>query len=69
MIRECRKKPLESPIPEKILQEATQLLQHYNEEEKNNTRIISFVKKYGKLFKNSKQITLYKIRESFFNIL
>jgi len=64
MIRECRKKPLESPIPEKILQKATEVLQQDNQKS-----VMNFLKSYGKLFRNSKQLTIYKIREKFLDML
>lgn len=72
MIRECRKKPLESPIPEKILQEAIDILRQYSKGTKDTedtNPLLKFLWAYGKLFSESKQLTIYKIREHFFDIL
>ncbi|MCX6823236.1 MAG: DHH family phosphoesterase [candidate division SR1 bacterium] len=69
MIRECRKKPLESPIPEKILQEAIDMLNLYSKGKKDPNALIVFLKNYGTLFRTSKQLSIYKIRENFFDVL
>ncbi len=69
MIRECRKKPLEPPINLEILKEALNLLEQYDKPKKDFDSIIEFLEKYGSLFKDSKQLIIYKIREKFFDLL
>jgi inorganic pyrophosphatase/exopolyphosphatase len=69
MIRECRKKPLELPIKLEILKEATDLLEQYGKKNKNIDSTIKFLVKFGSLFKDSKQLVIYEIRERFFDLL
>ena len=69
MIRECRTKPLEPPIDIEILKEAFRLLEEYTLFKKDSDSIIKFLEDYGGLFKDSKQLTIYKIREKFFDLL
>jgi len=69
MIRECRKEPLEPPIKAEILKEALNLLKQYDAPEKDFDSIVRFLEDYGNLFKDSKQLVIYKIRERFFDLL
>jgi len=85
MIRECRRKPLEPPIDEKIIDEAYGLLEDYNQLSKNMPSLmnrkyydaiykrfnvyIGFLEKNGKFFRKSKELTIYKIREQLINLL
>ena len=69
MIRECRTKPLEPLIKTGILKEAFNLLKQYDEPKKDFDNITKFLKNYGNLFKDSKQLIIYKIREKFFDLL
>jgi hypothetical protein len=43
MIRECRRKPLESPIPEKILQGASDILKQYTKGIKDISPLLRFL--------------------------
>ncbi len=69
MIRECRKIPLEFPIKSEILEEVLKLLKQYHEKEQDINSITKFLENYGRLFKDSKQLTIYKIREKLFDLL
>ncbi len=69
MIRECRGQPLESPVRIDILNHALKLLEQYHIRKKDFNSIVGFLIKYGKLFKNSKQLIIYKTRERFFDLL
>jgi inorganic pyrophosphatase/exopolyphosphatase len=69
MIRECRIEPLEPPIKLEILKEALNLLEQYDKSKKYYDSIIKFLENYGSLFKDSKQLIIYKIRERFFDLL
>jgi inorganic pyrophosphatase/exopolyphosphatase len=69
MVRECRKKPLEPPIKIEILKEALNLLKQYNRQKKDVDSVVKFLERYGGLFRDSKQLMIYKIREKFFDLL
>lgn len=69
MVRECRKKPLECPIKIEILKNALGILEQYDQKEKDTNLVIKFLEEHGKLFRNSKQLTIYKIREKLFDLL
>ena len=69
MIRECRKKPLEPLIKIEILKKALELLSQYKRPNQDTKSIVKFLEVYGNLFKDSKQLTIYKTREKFFDLL
>lgn len=69
MIRECRKKPLDPPIKLNILIKAEEVIKEYNKKNKNSKKCINFINNYGTLFKTSKQIMTYRIREKLFDLL
>lgn len=69
MIRECRKYPLEPPIKIELIKEALGLLEQYDKPKKDIDSIVKFLESYGKLFRDSKQLTIYKMREKFFDLL
>ncbi|MBA7599198.1 manganese-dependent inorganic pyrophosphatase [subsurface metagenome] len=69
MVRECRKKPLELPIKIEIVREALDLLEQYDKQKKDVGSIVKFLERYGGLFRDSKTIMIYKIREKFFDLL
>jgi len=69
MIRECRKEPLEPPIKAEILKEALEILKQYDKPKKDPDSILKFLEKSGVLFRDSKQLIIYKIREKFFDLL
>jgi len=69
MIRECRKIPLEPPIKIEIIKEALNLIKQYEKPRRDFDSIVKFVADYGELFKNSKQLIIYKIREKLFDLI
>ncbi len=82
MVRECRKEPLELPVPKEILDEVNELLQPYSElaedlkikskynpVAKQKNKVIDFINKHGKLFRKSKELEVYRTREQLFNML
>ncbi len=82
MLRECRKIPLESPVPKEVLDEAQKILQNYFSVNENlrdkkeyeklfskKDKIIEFIKKNRKYFAKSKELEVYKVREQLFNLL
>ncbi|MBI4918771.1 DHH family phosphoesterase [archaeon] len=82
MIRECRKIPLESPVPKEALSEAQEILNYYSEVNENireekiyeilfkqKEKITAFIEKNSKYFDKTKEPDIYKIREQLFNIL
>lgn len=69
LVRECRKKPLDPPIELKILKQANEIVKEYGKPKKDFNKIVNFLNKNGKLFRDSKQLTVYKIRERFFDLL
>ena len=82
MIRECRKIPLSLPIKQEILNKWGALSKCYEDISKNPRRrdcynkfylksnqYIDFAKKYGLLFKKSKELTTYKTRERILDVL
>ncbi|MDP3882019.1 MAG: DHH family phosphoesterase [Nanoarchaeota archaeon] len=69
MLRECRNSPLEPPLPQKILDEAQEIINEYSKKEKDIGKCLDFINTYGKLFRESKQNLIYKIREHLLDIL
>ena len=78
MIRECRKKPLEMPVKEEIMANANSMIKEFKNLEsqgkfeeiyKNIGDYFRFIKNHGALFKKSKEISIYKIREGLIDIL
>src|SRR3989338_1730089 len=64
MIRECRYKPLEPLIDANILEQAESLVA-----QRHGTGLVSFLKQHGHLFAGLYDSQVYKLRESFFDIL
>ncbi len=69
MIRECRTEPLEPPIKIEILKTALEILKQYDQKKIDTNFVVEFLEEHGKLFRNSKQLTIYKIREKLFDLL